>query len=57
MQVCFCSLRGVVTIAGAGEAFSVLRQVKLGEAISATPALVGPRLYVRSTGTLWLFSE
>ena len=57
MQVCFCSLRGVVTIAGAGEAFSVLRQVKLGETISATPALVGPRLYVRSTGSLWLFSE
>jgi hypothetical protein len=57
MQVCFCSLRGVVTIAGAGEAFSVVRQVNLGETISATPALVGPRLYVRSTGSLWLFSE
>ena len=56
-QVCFCSLRGVVTVAEATEALAVVKQVSLGDSIAATPALVGPRLYVRSAGWLWLFSE
>ena len=42
----------IATIAGAGEAFSVLRQVKLGETISATPA---PIIGISLTAYLLLY--
>lgn len=56
-RVCFCSLRGVVTIAEAGDALTVRHQVKLDDPIAATPALVGPRLYVRTASKLYAFGE
>ena len=56
-RVCFCSLRGVVTIAEAGAELKVCHQVKLDSPIAATPALVGKRLYVRTRDQLWAFGE
>lgn len=56
-RICFCSLRGVVTIAEVEEGVKVRAQVKLDSAIAATPALVGKRLYVRTRDYLWAFGE
>jgi len=56
-RVCFCSLRGVVTIAEAADTLAIVHQVKLDGPIAATPALVGSRLYVRTASTLYAFGE
>lgn len=56
-RVCFASLRGVVTIADAGEALTVVHQARLDGPLAATPALVGPRLYVRTASKLYAFGE
>jgi len=56
-RVCFGSLRGVVTIAEAADTLTIVHQVKLDGPIAATPALVGPRLYVRTAATLHAFGE
>ncbi len=56
-RICFCSLRGVVTIAEVGAGLKVCQQVKLDSPIAATPALVGKRLYVRTRDYLWALGE
>jgi outer membrane protein assembly factor BamB len=44
---------GLSTILKAGDRFEVLAENDLGEAVLATPALVGGRLYFRSAEHLW----
>ncbi|MFN0125812.1 MAG: PQQ-binding-like beta-propeller repeat protein [Verrucomicrobiales bacterium] len=56
-RLCFASLRGVVTIAEIGEALTLVHQTKLDGPIAATPALVGPWLYVRAGEKLYAFGE
>jgi outer membrane protein assembly factor BamB len=48
---------GVVVVLKAGETFEVLAENDLGEAIGATPALVGGVLYVRTARHLFAFRE
>ena len=56
-RVCFASLRGVVTIAEVGDVLRIVHQAKFDGPIAATPALVGPRLYVRTASKLHAFGE
>lgn len=49
--------RGVITVLEAAEKLRVLAQTDLKEAVMATPALVEDKLYLRSAGHLWAFSE
>jgi outer membrane protein assembly factor BamB len=56
-RVCFASLRGVVTIAEIGEAPVIVHQSRLEGTLAATPALVGPRMYVRTSSKLYAIGE
>lgn len=56
-RIYVASDRGVVTVLKAGDTFTVLGRAELKEAIMATPALVGDKLYVRTAGHLWAFGE
>lgn len=56
-RLCFASLRGVLTIAEIGEALTIVHQTKLDGPLAATPALMGPRLYVRAGEKLYAFGE
>lgn len=49
--------RGVISVVAAVDQLHVLAQTDLKEAIMATPALVEDKLYLRSAGYLWAFSE
>jgi outer membrane protein assembly factor BamB len=50
------SLQGMLTVLGAGgDQPQVLHQAAFGERISATPALVGDHLYLRTAGHLYAF--
>jgi outer membrane protein assembly factor BamB len=51
------SYNGVVAVFKAGDQCQVLARNNLGEQIVATPALVDGRLYVRTEGHLYAFSE
>ena len=52
------SLPGKVTVIKAGgDKPEILHQVDFGERILATPAIVGERLYVRTTTKLWAFGK
>jgi len=51
------SARGVVTVFAVGDELRVLARNDLGERISATPALLGGRVYVRTDGGLYAFGE
>ncbi|MDX1964024.1 MAG: PQQ-binding-like beta-propeller repeat protein [Pirellulales bacterium] len=46
---------GVATVVELGEKFSKLHSVELGERVSATPAIVDNKLYVRTAGHLYAF--
>ncbi len=48
---------GVVTVFKTGDEFEVLARNDLGESISATPAVVEDKLYVRTEGNLYAFGE
>jgi outer membrane protein assembly factor BamB len=48
---------GVITVLRDGDKPEVLARNDLGEAIKATPALVGGKLYVRTAGHLYAFGE
>lgn len=48
---------GTFAVLRAGDSLDVLAVNRLGESVRATPALAGDRLYVRSSGHLWAFSE
>ena len=48
---------GVISVVAAADQLHVLAQTDLKEAIMATPALVEDKIYLRSAGHLWAFSE
>ena len=54
-HVYFCSGKGMVTVAEAGDTLQVKVRNALGESIYATPAIVDDKLYVRSERHLWAF--
>ena len=56
-KIFLCSTRGRISVLEDGESFKLAAQTDLGEAIMATPALVGNRIYIRSASHLWAFGE
>jgi len=57
-RIYVASLNGRVTVlAAGGEQPKVLRQADFGERITATPALVGKALYLRTATALFAFGE
>ena len=48
---------GIVIVLRAGDRFEVLAQNELGEPVSATPALLDGRVYVRTAGHLYAFGK
>ena len=54
-KVFLTSLKGIVTVIGAGDALTVLARNDLGERTGATPAIVGSELYVRTEKNLFAF--
>ncbi len=57
-RIYLASLNGRVTVlAAGGDQPKVLHQADFGERISATPALVGKTLYLRSASSLFAFGE
>lgn len=56
-RIYVASQRGVVTVVKAGDAFQVLSQTDLGEAVQASPAVIGDTLYLRTAGQLYAFRE
>jgi hypothetical protein len=46
---------GVVSVLGLGDDLQVLAKNDLGEAIMATPAVVGGVLYIRTASSLFAF--
>lgn len=52
-RIYVASDRGVVSVVQAGDEFKVLSRVDLREAIQATPALAGNKLYVRTAHHFW----
>jgi outer membrane protein assembly factor BamB len=53
----FASGEGVVSVVRAGDKLDVVARNDLAEPIFATPAVVGGRLYVRTTGHLYAFGR
>jgi hypothetical protein len=51
------STSGTVPVVAAGSTLKVLARNALGEAIIATPAIAGHKLYVRTRGHLWAFGK
>jgi outer membrane protein assembly factor BamB len=50
----YCIARdGVVTILKAGREFKVIREIKMDEDISASPAISNGKIYIRSFQSLW----
>ena len=57
-RIYLASLLGKVTVVKAGgDKPEILHQADFGERILATPALVGERLYLRTTTKLWAFGR
>lgn len=56
-RVFLASLAGVVTVLEAGDKLNVLARNPFGEAISATPAIVEGKLYLRTASQLCAFGE
>lgn len=48
---------GVIVVFRAGDTLDVLARNDLGESITATPAIAGDTLYVRSATSLWAFGS
>ncbi len=48
---------GVITVIKAGDTLEILAKNDLDEKISATPAIIGNTLYVRTAGNLYAFEE
>lgn len=51
--VLLSSHRGIVLVLDGGDAFEVMAEIEIGEAIYATPAIVNGVLYLRSAEHLW----
>ncbi len=56
-KVYLATLKGVVVVLKAGDKLEVLARNDLGEAIAATPALVGGVIYLRTEKHLYAFRE
>ncbi len=56
-KVFLCSERGLVVVVAAGPQYQHLAENDLGELIMATPAVVGQRVYIRTTGHLICFGK
>lgn len=56
-HVYFSSIKGMVTVAEAGDTLQVKARNALGEPLFATPAIVGDHLYVRTAEHLWAFGS
>src|ERR1041384_1879178 len=56
-EVFITSLAGVVTVLEAGDKLNVLARNQFSEAISATPAIVEGKLYLRTATQLFAFGE
>ena len=56
-KVFFTSLNGVVTVLQASDSLNVLSQNRFGEAISATPAIVDGKLYLRTASRFFAFGK
>ncbi len=54
-KIYFCSYLGTVVVVQAGDQFKILAQNKMGERIKATPALVGGRVYLRTSDHMMAF--
>jgi hypothetical protein len=48
---------GIISILSASDSFEVLATVNMEESISASPAVVDNRLYLRTASHLWSFGE
>ncbi len=57
-RIYLASLKGTLTVVKAGgDKPEILHQVDFGDRILATPALVGDKIYIRTTGKLWAFGK
>lgn len=56
-KVFLASLDGVVSVLQAGDTLEVVARNRFGEAISATPAIVGGRIYLRTASQLFAFGK
>ena len=56
-KIFIASRNGIVTIIDAGEKFKILAQNNLGDNITATPALVDNKLYLRTAKFLYAFGK
>jgi outer membrane protein assembly factor BamB len=54
-RIYLCSTRGVVSVIEAAAPLKIVAQNQLGEPVTATPAIAGNCLYVRSAAALWAF--
>ena len=56
-KIYFASTRGNVTVIEASDTLNVLARNKLGERITATPAIADDKFYVRAANHLWAFGK
>ena len=56
-KIYFASLNGIVTVMEAGNRFNILAKNDLDDKISATPAIVDNKLYIRTSSSLSVFGD
>ena len=56
-KVIVISSEGIVTVVSAGPELKIVSSNEFGERIYGTPALIGSRIYIRSSSALWAFGE
>jgi prepilin-type N-terminal cleavage/methylation domain-containing protein len=56
-RVFVTSQNGVVCVLQAGDALNILARNKLGETVTATPAILGGTMYLRTGGKLYAFGK
>jgi len=54
-KIYLASRKGVVTVIEAGEKFNILAKNDLGEIITATPAIIGDKIYIRTAKFLYAY--
>jgi outer membrane protein assembly factor BamB len=56
-RIYFAARNGVITVVEAGDSMVVVSRTDLGEIISATPAIVDNKIYIRTEESLYAFGE
>lgn len=56
-RIYIASRNGIVTVFEAGDKLNILAKNDLGDIITATPAVVDNKLYIRTAGSLYAFGE